>query len=188
MDWAKAYYSGFTIKTKKPSKIVKLIYPKLNFHKHILDIGSGEGRNSYFFASNNFLVDAIDIVDFNLNHKNIKFKKMDVTNFIFKKKYDVVILSRIIQYIDFISLKTLFSNIYDNLNEGGFVGVSYSYKGGIRNISKYDVTKYSHDPKLLKKLLLSLNFKKIYFRKGANISKHMPYKTDIVSYDIILKK
>jgi SAM-dependent methyltransferase len=188
MDWAKAYNSGFTIKTKNPSKIVKLIYPKLSYHKLVLDIGSGEGRNSIFFAQNNFFVDAIDVVDFNINSKNLKFKKIDVTNFIFTKKYDIVILSRVIQYLDFLFLKKLFSNIYDNLSEGGFVGVSYSYKGGIRNISKYAVIKYSHEPKALKQLFLDVNFKKVYFRKGANRAKHMPYKTDIVSYDIILKK
>jgi len=83
-----------------PFHLVKKFLPKIKIGV-ALDIGTGNGRNSFFLAQNSFGVEAFDIDKQNVKNLkilakqlnlNIKARKSDVKKFKFQsKKYDLIL-------------------------------------------------------------------------------------------------
>lgn len=97
--------------------------------KSILDLGCGVGSVSLYLAHSGYDVTGIDIsinainaarkAQKNLNIKNVKFILGDVSKKKFNKKFDVVILSEVIEHIKDDS--ALLRNVYKILNKNGLM-------------------------------------------------------------------
>ncbi|MDD4761897.1 MAG: methyltransferase domain-containing protein [Candidatus Pacebacteria bacterium] len=96
-----------------------------------LDIGAGEGRNSFFLAKNGFSVEAIDKISEGLekiekfskeNKLSIKTKKCDVVNFLFKKeKYSLIVASASLDFLRKSQIIKIAEKIKTSLKKGGIV-------------------------------------------------------------------
>ncbi|MEE8131762.1 MAG: class I SAM-dependent methyltransferase [Candidatus Paceibacterota bacterium] len=194
--WEKIYKQDkFRITTLEPSVVVKENDAIFSDNTKVLDIGCGNGRNTIFLAKKGCMVEAIDLVNldwiYGLNRslrERINFQKIDIDNFDWNnKKYDVVLLLRIMQYLSFDQLQSLIKNIQIHLMDQGFLLLSYVRKGGIQNKFEIDVPKFSHDIMHIRELLKKY-FVHIHISKGATSSIHVEYNEPIESYDIICSK
>jgi len=190
-QWEKAYKQGkFAVTTRKPSVIVKINGKLFSSGDKVLDIGCGNGRNAIFLAEKGCDVNAIDIADIdwvnclsNSIKKYIHFKKINLNDFKWNKKYDGIILTRVIQYLSSDELIDLVKNIHANLTDRGIFLLNFTSKGGIRNRSEINVPKFSHDIKEVKKLLEKY-FADLQISHGATHSIHVGYDEPIESHDI----
>ena len=92
--WDKFYSSRLI---KKESTFAKFTYKKIQLKKaRILDIGCGNGRDSFFFNKKGFSVLGIDIskkiIDKNSKNsfENLQFKKFDIEKNILKDYFDII--------------------------------------------------------------------------------------------------
>ena len=92
--WDK-FYSNRLI--KKESSFAKFTYKRIKLKKaKILDIGCGNGRDSFFFSKKDFIVFGIDIskkiILKNSKNKiqNLKFKKFDIEKNTLKDNFDII--------------------------------------------------------------------------------------------------
>lgn len=107
---------------------VKIQRPKLS----ILDLGCGVGPISFFLAQKGHEVVGVDIsqnaikickeIKRTFKLKNVKFVAGDISEIKFKHKFDLVVMSELIEHIkdDY----GLIKNIYNNVNKGGFILVT----------------------------------------------------------------
>jgi len=190
--WEKIYKENkFKITTLQPSVVVKANENIFSNNIKVLDIGCGNGRNSIFSAEKGCLVDAIDVADTRwlyflvpVIRKRINFQKINIDDFNWEsKKYDVVLLLRVIQYLSSAQIEKLIKNIKEHLSLNSILLVSYVEKGGAQNRPEVDVPKFSHNIKYVKKLLEKY-FSRVDIKRGAQVSIHVKYKEPIVSYDI----
>jgi len=140
VSWKETYENGFKIISSEPSKVIKLGLNYIPKNSFVLDLGSGGGRNSVFMAQLGNSVDSVDIVNLrfldklpnNLN-KLIRFHHESVDNFVIEKdKYNMIILARLIQYLDDNSLRSLIKRCSSGLKNKGVILISYSLIGGIK--------------------------------------------------------
>lgn len=75
--WVKFYK---TFNTYEPSTFSQFCLYYLRKEKKLIDIGCGNGRDSYFFAKNGFKVEGIDFAVKPKDKKNVTFKKCDFKN------------------------------------------------------------------------------------------------------------
>ena len=157
-------------------------------------MGSGGGRNSVFMAQLGNSVDSVDIVNLrfldklpnNLN-KLIRFHHESVDNFVIEKdKYNMIILTRLIQYLGDDSLTSLIKRCSNGLKKGGVLLLSYSYLGGIKE--RFDVEFYRHEIEKVKQIIEKEGLKTVYLQEGSKVSTSVPYSANIKSYDIIAQK
>lgn len=151
-----------------PSLSARLAMP---FFKHarnktILEIGGGYGRNSLFFAKNNFKITNIDICEKWINQA--KHDKLinnicgDIRNVRLASKFDGAFSNFVLHFFPLSDLTAIFKKIHAHLNENGLFINSW--------LSKNDT--YSHSDSLngktymhcfardeLKKLHHQANFK-----------------------------
>lgn len=146
------FYKKFNI--NKPSNFAKFFLKKIKKDSNILEIGSGNGRDSYFFLSKSYKVYSID-----RSKKAIdKCKKIKIGNFICGNfcSYDF-------KYKTFFKKKILFSNIYARF---------FLHAINIKNESAF----FYNCKKLLKKNgRIYLEFRTIkdpLMKKGKKISKY----------------
>ena len=87
------YYSN--IVKFKESSFARFVKKKVKKNSEIIDIGCGNGRDSFFFSKNNFKVIAVDISKSAIknnsvkSNKNLKFLKFDIGKDKIKRKFDV---------------------------------------------------------------------------------------------------
>ncbi len=87
------YYSN--IVKFKESSFARFVKKKVKKNSEIIDIGCGNGRDSFFFSKNNFKVIAVDISKSAIknnsvkSNKNLQFLKFDIGKDKIKKKFDV---------------------------------------------------------------------------------------------------
>ena len=90
--WNKYYRKDIKLKESSFARFVK---KKIRVNSEIIDIGCGNGRDSFFFSKNKFKVTAIDIsknaikVNSLKTNKNLKFLEFDIGKNKLKKKFDV---------------------------------------------------------------------------------------------------
>lgn len=156
MDSSKGYNHKNAYPRIKPSKII-INLNRLIRYGDVLDIGVGEGKNAVFLAKKGFNVEGLDISDKILKRTNelakinkvaIKTHCIDIRNFKFKKKYNLIISTFTLHYLPK-------KNSYIAINKMK----NFTKEGGLNLITVFtrDVPDYS--PKLEKKFKLNL-FKK----------------------------
>lgn len=99
-----------------------------------LDVGAGEGRNSFFLAKNGFKVEAIDKTKEGLekcekiaqeNNLPITTAVCNITNFDFKKdKYSLTIAKHVLDFLKNSEAKTIVEKIKKSLVSDGFAYIS----------------------------------------------------------------
>lgn len=114
----------------KPSsicyKILELMPPDRRLR--VLDIGSGEGRNSLFFARNGYVVDAFDISQTGID-KSLRFAKemgarlnafkASVIDFRLSETYDILFSTAVFQCIPVSMRPELFEHYKSSTKLGG---------------------------------------------------------------------
>ncbi len=115
-----------------PNPLVKK-YASLVKNGWAIDIGTGNGSNALFLASEGFKVDAIDITkdaidSIKKRSKELKIelnaKKLDVRKFPFNKKYDLILAIQSLIFMKKSEFKTVISKIRGSLNRGGVAIIS----------------------------------------------------------------
>ena len=91
--WDTYYKSNKKI---KESSFARFVIKKIDKNSKIIDIGCGNGRDSFFFSKNDLKVTAIDISKSAIknnslkSNKNLKFLKFDIEKNTMSKKFDVI--------------------------------------------------------------------------------------------------
>lgn len=190
--WEKAWEEKkFKIDTFIPSILVSKYEKLLNLGDKVLDIGCGNGRNSIYLANKGYKVDCFDIADLDWFKKipqktqeNINFNKSNILKYQYRAtQYRVIIITRVIQYLNNKELHFLLEKIKFSIRPDGFLLLSYNTKGGIFNKKDIDVPKYSYPIEDIK-ILLKTIFKKVIIKEGGKKSRHVNYNDDILSFDI----
>jgi len=190
--WEKAWSNKtFEIKTLKPSIIVEKHMNKIFPGDAILDVGSGNGRNSIYLASLGCNVDSFDVSDTKWTESldpgikdNISFKKSNILDYPYiVDKYKAIVIARVAQYLNRKELTHLLDRVASSLNNDGFLLLSYNSQGGIFDRAEIEVPKFHYAIEDIESMLKD-RFKKIEITKGTNINTHVNYEGKIASYDI----
>lgn len=192
--WEKTYeQKDFEITTNKASIIVERYKDNFQPGDNVLDIGCGNGRNSIFLSSLGCNVDSFDIANLQWIDKlpqeikeKINFSQNNVSSFEYKaNKYDSIVVTRVIQYLNKEELKKLIDNIHTSLNSSGFILLSFNSQGGIFNQKSIEVPKYKYSIDEIKQLIKQ-KFKEVVVYDGARQSQSVNYEDEIKSYDIFI--
>lgn len=194
--WEKVYNEKkFSIKTNEPSLLVSEVVSFLELKSRVLDLGCGGGRNSIFLAKRGHQVDAIDVADLEFMKnipeeikKRINFYKESVLREFKPDSYNLVIATRLLQYLSPNEVKLLIALVAPSIIGGGKLLISYNTAGGIFNKNDIEVEKYSHPIDYIETILKENAFKKIDIRQGGNMSMYVPYEGPIKTFDIIAIK
>ncbi|MDO4714584.1 MAG: methyltransferase domain-containing protein [bacterium] len=123
-----------------------------NHHpKTILDLGAGKGYFSILAASYGAQVDAVEDTsvrnlypDYLKVHPSVTFHESKISEFQITKKYDLIIAKHIVMYMDKdYVLGEFMSSIYEHLNRGGFVFLTYHHSDSQLMKEKKGVAKYT---------------------------------------------
>jgi cyclopropane fatty-acyl-phospholipid synthase-like methyltransferase len=190
--WEKAWEEKkFSIKTLVPSVLVSRYENELEPDDYVLDVGCGNGRNSIYLAGRGCKVDCFDVIDLqwtkNLSgeiKKRIYFKKTPLLEYRYKAScYRVVIVTRVIQYLNTKELDFLINKIKNCLMPGGFLLLSYTTKGGIFNRKEIGVSTYFHKIERVQNLLKKV-FKNVQVSEGSKENQHVNYTGNVTTFDI----
>ena len=162
--------------------------------KKLIDIGCGNGRDSFFFAKKIFNVTSLDRSDSAIKNndnytkknkfKNINFIRSDVCekNILNKKKYDYIYLRFFIHTINYLDQKKLFK-LLNRISKKNISLIMFEFrtindplmnKGKI--ISRYERINYHYrrfinSNDFIKKFIKVVDCKLIYIYEGRGISK-----------------
>lgn len=190
--WEKTWKDKkFSISTFLPSVLVSRYENLLKDGDEILDIGCGNGRNSIYLASKGFKVHCFDVADIGWYEKlptnvsrNINFKKINILDYAYKDShYRLLIVARVIQYLDPTELSFLINKIRTTLKPNGFLLLSYSAAGGIFDQKDIDVPKYLYTIKQVVAMLKNI-FRNVVVTEGSKKNVHVNYNSDVQSFDI----
>jgi tellurite methyltransferase len=185
--WNQVYKNGLI---KKESSFARFTLRKIKKkYGNFLDIGCGNGRDSFFFNKNGFNVTGIDIsekaIQQNSKNKfnNIYFKKFDINRNKIQDKYDVIYCRFFLHAIDENSEDKLINLIKDAKKKQTLVFFEFrNNKDKIfkkfkkkMNTNLYEFEKGHFrriiDPKAFqKKFLFKTKSKIIYEKSGKNFS------------------
>ena len=185
--WNKFYKKKSII---SESTFAKFTYKKiLNKKVKLLDIGCGNGRDSYFFNKKGFQVTGIDIsqkaIQKNSKNeiKNLSFKKFDIGKDKIKNKFDIIYCRFFVHTVDELLENKLIELIKSSKNKGTKVFFEFrNYKDKI--FGKFNAEDHNKviefekghfrriiDPKIFKKkFLLKTKSKLIYQKNSINLS------------------
>ena len=172
------------------STFARFTLKKINIKKsRVLDIGCGNGRDSYFFNKKGFKVTGIDISKKAIQKnskvlvKNLIFKKFDIDKDEIKNKYDVIYCRFFVHTVSELLENKLISLIKKSKNKGTLVFFEFrNYKdkifGNFKAIDHNKIIEFEKghfrriiDPKIfLKKFLSATKSKLIYQKSGINLS------------------
>ena len=172
------------------STFARFTLKKINIKKsRVLDIGCGNGRDSYFFNKKGFEVTGIDIsqkaIEKNSKNKikNLSFKKFDIGKDKIKDKFDVIYCRFFVHTVDELLESKLIKLIKDSKNKGTMVFFEFrNFKDKIfgtfkaKDHNKVIEFEKGHfrriiDPKIFKEKFLSKTKSKLIYQKnGINLS------------------
>ena len=158
-------------------------------HSKVLDIGCGNGRDSYFFNKKGFKVTGIDISQKAIQKnskvlvKNLTFKKFDIDKDEIKNKYDIIYCRFFVHTVDELLESKLIKLIKNSKYKGTMVFFEFrnfkdkifgTYKAKDHNkVIEFEKGHFRRiiDPKIFKKKFLSETKSKILYHKtGINLS------------------
>ena len=161
----------------------------INKKGKLLDIGCGNGRDSYFFNKKGFKVTGIDIskkaIQKNSKHKikDLKFKKFDIGKDKIKDKFDIIYCRFFVHTVDQMLENKLIQLIKNSKNKGTMVFFEFrNYKdkifGKFNALDHNKVIEFEKghfrriiNPQIFKKkFLLKTKSKLIYQKNGINLS------------------
>lgn len=131
----------------------KLVSNLIESHhpKKILDLGAGKGYFSILAASYGAQVDAVEDTrlrnnypDYLKEHPSVTFHDSPLDQFKITKKYDLIIAKHIVMYMkkEFV-LEEFLPTIYEHLNKGGFVFITYHHTDSYLMKEKPGIVKYT---------------------------------------------
>jgi len=187
------YYYKLKRNINKPSNFSYFIKKNyLNKKEMLLDIGTGDGRDAFYFNKNVKCVYGIDqsIIAIKknnlkikqLNLKNIKFKNLSVNNLNYFKtiKITFVYARFFLHAVDETKENIFLNNLTKNFNKDLIIALEFrTTKDKLMNqgekVSKYErITDHYRrfiDVKKFNKKLKDRNFKILYQKLGINLSK-----------------
>lgn len=125
-----------------------------NHHpKTILDLWAGKGYFSMLAASYGAQVDAVEDTsirdlypDYLKAHPSVTFHESKLSEFKITKKYDLIIAKHIVMYMDKeYVLGEFISSIYEHLNRGGLIFLTYHHNDSQLMKEQDGIEKYSLD-------------------------------------------
>ncbi len=87
--------------------------------QNVLDLGCGKGHKSLRFAKQGVKVLGVDKRPMEISQKNFKFFNEDITNFEFKEKYDLIIASLVLHFLDKVTAQNILKKIQTHTSEQG---------------------------------------------------------------------
>lgn len=118
----------------EPEEILKRYYNKINKTKPVLDIGAGQGRNSFFLAQEGFIVEAIDpsrisieTIDEVAKRENYKINtyQKSFNEFSYNNSpYSAILVFGLLQILDLKSITLLKSLIDKHTTNGSLVFIT----------------------------------------------------------------
>ena len=185
--WNQFYKNGLIM---KESSFARFAYKKIKVKEgNFLDIGCGNGRDSFFFNKKGFKVMGIDISEKAIKKnsknkfKNIHFKKFDIGRNKIKYKYDIIYCRFFLHAIDMILENKLISLIKLSKKKGTLIFFEFrnnkdkifgKFKNKVHNtICEYEKGHFRRiiDPKIFRKKFLSKTKSRIIYEKsGKNLS------------------
>jgi len=136
-------------------KAIKIWEKEVNGPQHILDAGSGFGQYEYYMAKRNkeWTIKAVDVKEEQVEDcnnffgkigmNNIRFEVADLTKFVEKDQYDMVLCVDVMEHIEEDEL--VLSNYYHSLNKGGMLLISTPSDQGGSDVHHHDHEDYSND-------------------------------------------
>ena len=187
------YWNNFYGGKKKfrESSFARFVLKKIKKRKNlkIIDIGCGNGRDSFFFSKKKFYVTGIDIsnkaIKENMTNENkyLKFLRFDIEKNKLNKKFDIIYIRFFLHAINTNGEKNLLNLIKNISKKGSLVffefrnwrdtifGKSKIYKNN--EIIEFEKGHYRRiiDPKVFIQLFLKkIKSKLLYFKSSKNLS------------------
>ncbi len=195
-EWNDSYKQGFRMHLKKQSAVVKEGLNRIPEKFLVLDLGCGNGRNSIYSASQSHYVHAVDLVDYGFVNKlpekmksRIKFYNESVLDFdMGQDKYDAVIMTRLIMYLNPEDVVLLIERIFKCLKNPGVFIMNFSVSGGVFNSDDFTINIFAHNLENIVSLLESSDFKKIQVKTYIQKSNGFTVTNNCKSYEIISRK
>ena len=134
MTYDKTYKEIKNVFGSQPEEILKRYYEQIDKTKPVLDIGAGQGRNSFFLAKAGYTVDAIDPSRISIetineitkreNYKiNAYQQSFDEFTFI-NNPYSAILVFGLFQILDLKSISLLISMIDKYTSNGSLVFIT----------------------------------------------------------------
>jgi 2-polyprenyl-3-methyl-5-hydroxy-6-metoxy-1,4-benzoquinol methylase len=146
MTYDKTYSNVKNVFGAEPEKILREYYKKIDKSGTVLDIGAGQGRNTFFLAESGFSVDALDpsIVSVKTIVEAAEAKKFkinsfnkNIENFIPKHKaYSAILIFGLLQVLNPNSINTLIEFLNKFTTEGSLVFIT-AFSTDDRSFIKY---------------------------------------------------
>jgi tellurite methyltransferase len=121
----------------EPNNLLLKVYAKAEKGGHFLDLGCGQGRDSFFMLKNGFKVTAVDslreaiksikdyILENNLSGQPIEIHCEDIRKFkIEKDKYSMINLYNVLQFLPKEDALTLLVEVKKKLKSKGYIMIS----------------------------------------------------------------
>ena len=177
----------------KPSNFAKFIKKKyLKKKTTLLDVGAGDGRDSFYFLKHAKYIFAIDQSDVVINKNKLKTKRLSLKNILFKRLQSNKLKTLHNKKIDIIYAR-FFLHAINEANENMFLNIiKKDFKDNIKIALEFRTTKdvlrkkgkkISINERLtdhyrrfidinnFKKKLEKMKFKILYIKSGINLSK-----------------
>jgi len=195
------FYKKFNL--KKPSLFAQFVLKKLKKKSLLLEVGCGNGRDTFFFLKNKIKCVAYDISKTAINKNRKLYNKVFYTKNVCKKKnkvnqnhFDYIYARFFLHAINENEQNIFFQNSYNMLKKNGLLCLEFRT---INDILFKKRKKISHNERitdhyrrfinpsvLLKELKMNFNFKVFYCKSSTRFAIFNKQKPDVCR--LILKK
>ena len=170
-----------SMRVQNAKSIADLIVKNITFsdRMEVMDLGAGTGLLSYFIAPHVSKIVAVDNSPSMLNEFKNKASEFDSETEIVEadisrdnlnRTFDGIISSMTIHHVE--DTKALFLNLYDMLNENGFIAIAdLDTEDGSFHSDNAGVFHYGFDREMLENIAEEIGFKNIRFDLASTINK-----------------